>query len=121
MLGLPEGLLPMTEMIIYLATAPKSNSVVKAMGAAFEAAKATPGAGVPLDVRNAPTGLLKSLGYGAGYKYAHDSKTHYLAQEYLPEELRGRVFYEPGAFGFEKEIKKRLDWWAKQKSEGGGS
>jgi len=119
MLGLPEGLLPMTEMIIYLATAPKSNSVVKALGAAFEAAKATPGAGVPLDVRNAPTGLLKSLRYGAGYKYAHDSKTHYLAQEYLPEELRGRVFYEPGAFGFEKEIKKRLDWWAKQKEEGG--
>ena len=121
MLGLPEGLLPMTQMIVYLATAPKSNSVVKAMGAAFAAAKETPGAGVPLDVRNAPTGLLKSLGYGAGYKYAHDSKTGYIAQEYLPEELRGRVFYEPGAFGFEKEIKKRLDWWAKQKEEGGGS
>jgi len=119
MLGLPEGLLPLTEMIVYLATAPKSNSVVMALGAAFEAAKETPGAAVPLDVRNAPTGLLKSLGYGAGYKYSHDSKTHYIAQEYLPEELRGRVFYEPGAFGFEKEIKKRLEWWAKQKEEGG--
>jgi putative ATPase len=120
MLGLPEGLLPLVEMIVYLATAPKSNSVKMALGAAFEAAKQTPGAAVPLNVRNAPTGLMKELGYGAGYKYAHDSKTGYFAQEYLPEELRGKTFYEPGAFGFEKEIKKRLEWWAKQKEEGGG-
>lgn len=119
MLGVPEGLLPMVEMIVYLATAPKSNSVVKALGAAFEAAKATPGAGVPLHIRNAPTGLMKSLGYGEGYQYSHDAESHYIAQEYLPDELRGKKFYEPGAFGFEKEIKKRLEWWAKQKGEGG--
>ena len=119
MLGVPEGLLPLTEMIVYLATAPKSNSVVKALGAAFEAAKETPGAAVPLNVRNAPTGLMKSLGYGAEYKYAHDSATHYVAQEYLPEELRGKKFYEPGPFGFEKEIRKRLEWWEKLKGEAG--
>jgi putative ATPase len=119
MLGLPEGLLPLGEMIVYLATAPKSNSVMKALGAAFAAAKETPGAGVPMNARNAPTSLMKELGYGAGYKYAHDSATGYAAQEYLPEELRGKTFYEPGAFGFEKEIRKRLEWWAKQKEQGG--
>ncbi len=115
MLGPPEGYLPLCEMLVYLATAPKSNSVKAAMFAAFEAARETPGAAVPMHVRNAPTSLMKSLGHGEGYKYAHESETGYFAQEYLPEELRGKKLYEPGAFGFEKEIAKRLEWWAKQR------
>ena len=121
MLGAPEGYLPMSQMLVYLATSPKSGSVKAAMVAAFEAARATPGAAVPPHVRNAPTSLMKSLGHGAGYKYAHDSETGYFAQEYLPDELRGKAIYEPGPFGFEKEIAKRLAWWAKQREDQGGS
>jgi putative ATPase len=111
MLGPPEGYLPLAEMIVYLATAPKSNSAKVALHAALDAARAHPAEGVPLHIRNAPTGLMKELGYGAGYQYAHDAAEAYIPQEYLPERLRGERFYEPGPFGFEKEIAKRLAWW----------
>lgn len=111
MLGPPEGFLPLAEMVIYLATAPKSNSSMRALSAALEAARETPAAQVPMHIRNAPTKLMKDLGYNKGYQYAHDSKDAYIPQEYLPDELKGRVFYEPGAFGFEKDIAKRLAWW----------
>jgi putative ATPase len=111
MLGPPEGYLPLAQMVIYLATAPKSNSSMVALRAALEAAREHPAEGVPLHVRNAPTGLMKELGYGAGYQYAHDSPEAYIPQEYLPDRLRGSRFYEPGPFGFEKEIAKRLAWW----------
>ena len=111
MLGPPEGYLPLAEMIVYLATAPKSNSSKVALHAALDAARAHPAEGVPLHIRNAPTGLMKELGYGAGYQYAHDAAEAYIPQEYLPERLRGERFYEPGPFGFEKEIAKRLAWW----------
>jgi putative ATPase len=111
MLGPPEGYLPLAQMIVYLATAPKSNSSKVALSAALEAAREHPAEGVPLHVRNAPTGLMKELGYGVGYQYAHDSPEAYIPQEYLPERLRGSRFYEPGPFGFEKEIAKRLAWW----------
>jgi putative ATPase len=110
-LGPPEGYLPLAEMLVYLATAPKSNSSYRALGAAFEAARATPGEGPPMNIRNAPTKLMKELGYHAGYKYAHDSEDAYIPQEYLPEKIRGSVFYEPGPFGFERDIAKRLAWW----------
>lgn len=116
MLGLPEGLLPLGQMIVYLATAPKSGSIKQALEQALDAARKTPGAAVPLHIRNAPTPLMKSLGYGSGYQYAHDSATGYFAQEYLPEELRAAQYYQPGPFGFEKEIRKRLEWWAKQRA-----
>jgi len=115
MLGAPEGYLPLAEMTIYLATAPKSNRVKEALGAALEAARQTPAEPVPLHIRNAPTPLMKELGYGAGYRYAHDSPTAYLPQEYLPEKLRGQAFYQPGEMGFEKRIRERLAWWEKQK------
>jgi putative ATPase len=115
MLGAPEGYLPLAEMTVYLATAPKSNSTVRALGAALEAARATPAEPVPLHIRNAPTGLMKELGYGHGYQYAHAVPEAYIPQEYLPESLRGTAFFEPGAFGFEKEIAKRLAWWAELK------
>jgi putative ATPase len=115
MLGPPEGYLPLAEMTIYLATAPKSNSAKAALGAALEAAQQTPAAPVPLHIRNAPTPLMKELGYHKGYRYAHDSPEAYQAQEYLPDELRGATFYSPGQFGHEKKIAERLEWWAKLK------
>ncbi|MGH7526906.1 MAG: replication-associated recombination protein A [Gemmatimonadales bacterium] len=120
MLGPPEGYLPLAEMTIYLATAPKSNSAKAALGAALEAARESPAAPVPLHIRNAPTGLMKELGYGRGYRYAHDSPDAYLPQEYLPDELRGTAFYVPGPFGYEKKVAERMEWWEKRKAEEGG-
>jgi putative ATPase len=111
MLGPPEGYLALSQMTIYLATAPKSNRSYQALSAAMDAARRTPGAPVPLHIRNAPTRLMKELGYHEGYQYAHDSAEGYIPQEYLPDELRGTEFYEPGPFGFEKDIAKRLAWW----------
>jgi putative ATPase len=116
-LGPPEGYLPLAEMLVYLATAPKSNSAYRALGAAMEAARETPGEGPPMNIRNAPTRLMKELGYHAGYKYAHDSEDAYIPQEYLPEKLRGSVFYQPGPFGFERDIAKRLAWWDELKKK----
>jgi putative ATPase len=113
MLGPPEGYLPLSEMIIYLATAPKSNSSYRALNAAMEAARETPAEPVPMHIRNAPTRLMKELGYHEGYQYAHSVPEAYIPQEYLPDNLAGTVFYEPGPFGFEKEIAKRLSWWAR--------
>jgi putative ATPase len=120
MLGPPEGFLPLAEMTIYLATAPKSNASYRALKAAREAARETPGLKVPLHIRNAPTRLMKDLGYHAGYRYAHDYEGGYAAQEYLPDELRGTRFYEPGDMGFEKRIAERIRWWHQQK-DGGAS
>jgi putative ATPase len=111
MLGAPEGYLPMSQMVIYLATAPKSNSSKVALDAALEAAHEHPAAQVPLHIRNAPTKLMKELGYHEGYQYAHAVPEAYIPQEYLPEALAGSSFYTPGPFGFEKEIAKRLAWW----------
>ena len=111
MLGAPEGYLPLAEMTVYLATAPKSNSAKVALHAALDLARESPAEPVPLHIRNAPTKLMKELGYHQGYQYAHDAAEAYIPQEYLPERLRGRELYTPGAFGFEKEIAKRLAWW----------
>jgi putative ATPase len=111
MLGPPEGYLPLSEMVVYLATAPKSNRSMVALRSAIEAARAHPAEGVPFHIRNAPTKLMKELGYNAGYQYAHNAPEAYIPQEYLPDALRGSRFYEPGPFGFEKEIAKRLAWW----------
>ena len=122
MLGPPEGYLPLSQMVIYLATAPKSNGAKSALHAALEAAQATPGEGVPLHIRNAPTRLMKELGYHEGYQYAHDVPEAYIPQEYLPDRLRGSTFYTPGPFGFEQEIAKRMAWWEKlrRRAEGEG-
>ncbi|HUQ81981.1 MAG TPA: replication-associated recombination protein A [Gemmatimonadaceae bacterium] len=120
MLGPPEGYLPLSQMTIYLATAPKSNSAKAALSAALEAARETPAAGVPMHIRNAPTALMKDLGYNRGYQYAHDSTDAFIPQEYLPDEIRGSQFYEPGPFGFEKEIGRRLAWWAELKARASG-
>ena len=117
MLGPPEGFLALSELVIYLATAPKSNSGLLALNRALEAARETPAAAVPLHIRNAPTSLMHELGYGRGYRYAHDAPDAYAAQEYLPEELRGRTFYEPGPRGFETRIAERLAWWAERRRD----
>ena len=109
-LGMPEAIYPLTQATIHNATAPKSNTT-KSYFAAAEAVRRLPGASVPMFLRNAPTGLMKDLGYGAGYVYDHDTPEHFAGQNCLPEELRGTKFYKPGPFGFEKDIAKRLEWW----------
>jgi putative ATPase len=116
-LGSPEGELALAEAAIYLATAPKSNSAYTAFGEAQAAAEEHPAAPVPLHIRQAPTPLLKELGYGEGYKYAFDSADAYIPQEYLPEALRGAKWYRPSVFGYEKTVKERLDWWEKLKRD----
>jgi len=113
-LGSPEGELALAQAAVYLATAPKSNRIYVAWGAAMKAAADTPAAPVPLHVRNAPTGLMKDLGYGKGYQYAHNAPSGYIPQEYFPEAVKDREYYAPSDFGFEKKIRERLKWWAEQ-------
>ncbi len=117
MLGAPEGLIPLAEMTIYLATAPKSNRVKVALDAALASARETPNAPVPLQLRNAPTKLHKSLGYGASYEYAHTQPGGVPAHSHLPDEISDTIFYEPSTLGYEKEIAKRLEWWAARIAE----
>ena len=114
-LGQPEGEIALAEAVVYIATAPKSNRIYGAWQRALAAARAHPAEGVPLHIRNAPTELMKELGYGAGYRYAHDAAEGYVPQEYLPEALRGTRFYEPTAFGFEETVAKRMAWWGSLK------
>jgi len=111
MLGAPEGYLPLAQMVIYLATAPKSNSTKVALDAALDAAREHPAGQVPMQVRNAPTKLMKELGYHEGYQYAHSVPEAYIPQVYLPDELKDATFYQPHGLGFEREIAKRLAWW----------
>ena len=111
-LGTPEGELALAEAAIYLATAPKSNRAYEAFGRATEAAQQYPAEGVPLHLRNAPTGLTRELGYGADYKYAHAYEDAYAPQEYLPETLRGAAWYVPTESGYEKTVRERMEWWA---------
>jgi len=118
-LGSPEGELALAQAVIYLATAPKSNRAYVAWKEAMKAARETPGAPVPLHIRNAPTELMKELGYGAGYRYDPDEQDGVAAQEYLPEELEGRTFYRPGPYGHEATIQKRLEWWARKRGKKG--
>lgn len=119
-LGSPEGELALAEAVVYLATAPKSNRVYVAWGRALQAARESPAAPVPLHIRNAPTGLMRALGYGQGYRYAHSEPQGYAPQEYFPEEVRERDYYRPGSLGYEKKIAERLDWWARLKQRAGG-
>ncbi len=116
-LGSPEGELALAEAVVYLATAPKSNKVYEAFAQASEAAREHPAAPVPLHIRNAPTPLMKELGYGDGYKYAHRFEGAYVPQEYLPEPLRGQRWYDPSEFGYEKTVKERMAAWERIKRE----
>ena len=116
-LGMPECDLALAQAVIYLATAPKSNSTYKAYLKAAAAAKESGDLPVPLHIRNAPTRLMKDLGYGKDYKYPHSEDEHFVDDEYLPEELQGKKFYAPGEFGFEKEIRKRIQYWQRLRSK----
>jgi putative ATPase len=114
-LGHPEGDLALAQAAIYLATAAKSNSVYSAYGEAKEVVRRYGSLEVPLHIRNAPTQLMKEIGYGNGYKYAHDYDDAYTPQEYLPEPLRDRVFYNPSDRGYERVISQRVGRWRRQK------
>jgi putative ATPase len=116
--GLPEAELNLAHAVLYLSLAPKSNSVLRALNSAKEAAETTPAEPVPLHLRNAPTGLMKDLGYGKGYKYPHDYPGHTVVEDYLPEKLKGTRFYKPDGQGKEKEIEDRLKELEKRKGEG---
>jgi putative ATPase len=107
--GLPEGRIPLSQAVTYLAAAPKSNAAYKAMLAATADVKQHGPLPVPLHLRNAPTPLMKHLGYGRGYQYAHDYEGHVVAQPHLPETLKGRHYYEPTDIGEEGSIKQRVD------------
>jgi putative ATPase len=109
--GLPEGRIPLAQAATYLATCPKSNASYRAMLAAAEDVRRTGALPVPLHLRNAPTPLMKGLGYGAGYLYPHDYEGAVTEQEYLPEPLRERRYYEPTERGREREIAERLRNW----------
>ena len=117
-IGMPEGNTALAQAALYLATAPKSNAVYSAYGAAAEAAKTDVASPVPLHLRNAPTKLMKQLDYGKGYQYAHDEPDAVASMDCLPDNLKGREFYKPTDYGFEKEIRKRLAWWKSKRRSG---
>jgi putative ATPase len=110
-LGHPEGELALAQAALYLATAPKSNSTYSAYCKVQAVVRKAGSLPVPLHIRNAPTRLMKDLGYGKNYKYAHNYRDAFVAQDYLPEDLQSRLFYTPTEHGHEKVIKQRLDKW----------
>jgi putative ATPase len=118
-LGSPEGELALAEACIYLATAPKSNAVYTAFKAATRAAKEFGSLLPPKHILNAPTKLMKGEGYGGGYLYDHDQPEAFSGQDYFPEAMGRQSFYQPPDRGFEREIRKRLDYWAKLRKERG--
>ncbi|MBY0611051.1 MAG: replication-associated recombination protein A [Beijerinckiaceae bacterium] len=118
-LGSPEGELALAQCVAYLATAPKSNAVYKAFKSAMRVAKEGGSQMPPSTILNAPTKFMREEGYGEGYRYDHDEPDAFSGQAYLPESLRGKTFYHPAERGFEREIGKRLEWWAKLRRERG--
>ena len=121
LIGMPEGRIPLAQATTYLASAPKSNAAYAAIGRALEDVRQGGVPEVPLHLRNAPTGLMKQEGYGAGYRYAHDDEPEGMNDRYLPEELAGRVYYEPKERGAEAEIRERIGRWRRgRESRPGG-
>jgi putative ATPase len=120
-LGSPEGELALAEAVIYVATAPKSNATYTAFGAAMRTAKEAGSLLPPKHILNAPTRLMKTEGYGAGYAYDHDAEEAFSGQDYFPEALGRHQFYDPPERGFEREIRKRLEYWAKLRRERSGN
>jgi putative ATPase len=116
-LGSPEGELAIAQAVVYVATAPKSNAVYAAYGAAMRTAKEAGSLLPPKRILNAPTRLMSEEGYGAGYNYDHDAPDAFSGQNYFPDELGRKTFYDPPERGFEREIRKRLDYWAKLRRE----
>jgi putative ATPase len=120
-LGSPEGELAIAQAVIYVATAPKSNAAYAAFGEAMRTAKEAGSLLPPKHILNASTKLMQQEGYGAGYDYDHDAPEAFSGQDYFPEALGRRQFYDPPERGFEREIRKRLEYWAKLRKERGGS
>ena len=118
-IGLPEGNLALAQAAVYLATAPKSNAIYTAYQKVQRDIRELENMPVPHHIRNAPTKLMEDLGYGKDYKYPHDYPDHFVEEEYLPENIKGRTYYHPTEQGFEKEIKEKLKVWRKRKMERG--
>ncbi|MBI3517627.1 MAG: replication-associated recombination protein A [Proteobacteria bacterium] len=118
-LGSPEGELAIAQAVLFLATAPKSNAAYRAFGASAGAARDTGSLSPPAHILNAPTRLMKDLGYGKGYEYDHDAEDAFSGQNYFPDGMRRQRFYAPPDRGFEREIRKRLEWWDKRRVSGG--
>jgi len=117
-IGMPEGNLALAQAVVYLATAPKSNSLYRAYSRVQQDVESTRTDPVPLHLRNPETRLMRELGYGKGYKYAHDFPGHFVEQQNLPHALRGKHYYSPSDQGFEKEIERRLKaWWGKKEDD----
>ena len=116
-LGSPEGELALAQAVIYLALAPKSNAGYVAYKAARNAARETGSEPPPLHIRNAPTRLMKDIGYGAGYAYDHDAEDGFSGQDYFPDGMKRPVWYQPPERGFERELKKRIDYFAKLRAK----
>src|SRR5205807_5255602 len=108
-IGMPEGNLALAQAVVYLAVAPKSNALYTAYGAVQEDVEQTAAEAVPLHLRNAPTGLMKNLGYGKGYQYAHDLESKVADMQCLPDNLKGRRYYHPTNEGVEKRIRERME------------
>jgi len=116
-LGMPEANTALAQLVVYLATAPKSNALYNAYKQARDDATKSSHLGVPLHIRNAPTKLMKKLDYGKDYHYDHLYENGYHYQKYFPDAMSEKKYYQPSNFGFEKEIRKRLDWWARLKEK----
>ena len=116
-LGMPEANTVLTQLTVYLATAPKSNSTEVAYLSARDDALQTGHYKVPLHICNAPTKLMQDAGYNKGYKYSHDFENNYSYQKYFPDEMEEKAYYSPSSFGFEKDIKKRIEWWQSLKEK----
>ncbi|MCW8951588.1 MAG: replication-associated recombination protein A, partial [Rhodospirillales bacterium] len=116
-LGSPEGELAIAQLVLYLATAPKSNAAYTAFGKAVRSARETGSLMPPKHILNAPTKMMKELGYGDGYAYDHDAEDGFSGQDYFPDEMRRQVFYQPVERGFEREITKRLAYWQRLRTE----
>jgi putative ATPase len=117
MIGMPEGRIVMAQAVTYLATAPKSNASYLGIDAALAEVRKSGALAVPMHIRNAPTSLMRDLGYGKGYQYAHDYAEGYAGQPCLPERLAGRKFYEPKGYGYEKSIVERMEWLKRIREE----
>ncbi len=119
-LGSPEGDLALAQALVYLASAPKSNAIYTAFKSAQRVAKDTGSLMPPMHILNAPTGLMKDVGYSQGYIYDHDTPEGFSGQDYFPEEMGRNTFYKPPERGFEREIKKRMDYWDKLRKQKNG-
>jgi putative ATPase len=117
-LGSPEGELAIAQAVIYLATAPKSNAAYKAYGDAMKAGRESGSLMPPKHILNAPTKLMKEIGYGKGYEYDHNTPEGFSGQNYFPDEMPRRQFYRPTERGFERDIARRLAYWQKLREKG---